>query len=149
MNLSRRTPRAVIAGVVVAASLAVPAAALAQTGNQEGDIPWDAVTVSCTGGPNGDIVVPQGQAPWVFVHAGVTGPGTLTATFAKAGEVKADSYVQGNLKYLIVTAVPETLNSFSDDIEGGVLTLSHICIPAQPTPTPTVAPTPIPTSTTA
>lgn len=145
MNPFRRTTRAAIAGVVIAASLAVPAAALAQTGNQDGDIPWDAVNVSCTGGPNGAIVVPQGQAAWLFVHAGVTGPGTLTATFKNAGEVKSASYVQGNLKYLVVTGAPETLTGFSDDIEGGVLTLSHICIPAQPTPTPTVAPTPTPT----
>ena len=160
MHTSRSARRTVLAGLALAATLAVPATTLAQTGNQT-NVDWDQVAVSCTGGPDGDISVQPGEAAWLFVHAGVTGPGKLTASFAGAGIEVADSYVQGNVKYLIVTSTPETLLSFEDDIDGGVLTLSHVCLPAEatptpaptstpeatPTPTPEATPTPNPTST--
>jgi hypothetical protein len=126
MNTTRKMGWLLTAGLVGAA-LVAPTAAFAQTGNQT-DVSSDNYTESCTGGPGGSDITPEaGKVAWLFVHAGVDGPGTLTAEFDGAGEVTADSYIQGGVKYLIVTDAPETLVSFSDDIAGGVLTLSHVC----------------------
>jgi hypothetical protein len=143
VNRTSPARRTTYAGLAFLAALALPATAFAQEGNQA-DVPWDSVTQSCTGGPGGDIDVAPGQGAWLFVHAGVDGPGTLTATFDDAGVKVTGSYIQGNVKYLIVTDVPETLISFEDDIDGGVLTLSHICVGEEPTPTPEPEPTPTP-----
>jgi len=119
-------------GALIAASamvLTFAGSAFAQDGNQTNVASGDA-TVLCTGGPGGDITPIDGKVAWVFVHAGkdIVGPGTLTANFVGAGQQTADSYVQGGIKYLIWTDAPETLSNFSDTIEGGVLTLSHVCL---------------------
>ena len=110
---------------MLALALLAPAAN-AQEGNQTNVLSSDA-TQLCTGGPDGAIEPVDGMIAWVFIHTGVDGPGTLTANFTDAGQKTADSYIQGNLKYIIWTNDPDTLEDFSDDIEGGVLTLSHVC----------------------
>jgi hypothetical protein len=144
-NTWRRIGRLAAAGVLGAALL-LPAAAYAQTGNQE-DVSSEGRASDCTGGPGGSTITPgTNEVTWLFVHAGTDETsGTLTAMFAGAGTVQVQSYIQGGIKYLITTGRPETLVSFSDTIEGGVLTLSHTCYGPTPTPTPTVAPTPTPT----
>jgi hypothetical protein len=136
-----------IAGaILIGTALVAPAAVLAEDGNQTNVNSETFANVLCTGGPGGsNITVSDTEVAWVFVHAGVDGPGTLTADFAGAGIVQTDSYIQGNVKYLIKTARPETLKSFSDNISGGTLTLSHVCRNTLPTPTPTLEPTPTPT----
>lgn len=141
MKTTLRTAGWLASAALVGAAILAPAAYAAT------DVPidWDEVTQLCTGGPNGDIQVAPGEAAWVFVHTQVDGPGVLTATFKNAGVVQANSYVQGTIKYLVVTSVPDTLTAYSDNLAGGVLTLSHICVGAQPTPTPTPVPTPTPT----
>jgi hypothetical protein len=114
--------------------VALAGTALAEDGNQT-NVAWNAGASLCTGGPdNGqgghDIVVPDGQVAWVFVHTGQdqSASGTLTANFENAGDgITAQSYWQGGLKYLIITDIPDTLKSFSDDLSGGQLTLSHTC----------------------
>ncbi|HEY2916814.1 MAG TPA: hypothetical protein VGI98_06325 [Candidatus Limnocylindrales bacterium] len=128
MNV-RKTLGAVLgAGALV---VALAGTAFAETGNQT-DVAWNAGASDCTGGPNGDIVVPDGQVAWVFVHTQQqNSSGTLTANFENAGQLTADSYIQGGLKYLIITDIPDTLNSFSDDLTGGQLTLSHTCYGAE------------------
>jgi hypothetical protein len=152
MQTRNRSAGWLAGSILIGAALLAPAAVLAQDGNQTG-VGSETYTVSCTGGPGGtNITVSDTEVAWVFVHSGVSGPGTLTADFAGAGVVQADSYIQGGVKYLIVTDRPETLNSFSDDISGGVLTLSHVCRNELPTPTPTATPTepvvtPTPTAT--
>ena len=111
---------------MLALALLAPAAN-AEEGNQSGDgIAWDEATPLCTGGPDGAIVAGPGEVAWVFVHSQQAGPGQLTATFLSAGEITVDSYVQGGLKYIIWTG-PDTLDTFSDNLDGGVLTLSHVC----------------------
>jgi hypothetical protein len=133
-----------LAAAFVGAALVAPAMVAAQTGNQQ-DILSSAATQSCTGGPGGSSIMPgTGEVAWLFVHAGVRGSGTLTADFASAGTMTAPSYIQGGIKYLVVTPSADTLKTFWDTIDGGVLTLSHVCYGAQPTPTP-VTPTPTPT----
>lgn len=114
--------------------VALAGTAFAEDGNQT-NVAWNAGASDCTGGPdNGqgghDIVVPDGQVAWVFVHTGQdqSASGTLTANFENAGDgITAQSYWQGGLKYLIITDIPDTLKSFSDDLSGGQLTLSHTC----------------------
>lgn len=129
MNVRKMLGAALGAGALI---VALAGTAFAEDGNQT-NVAWNAAASDCTGGPdNGqggnDIVVPDGQVAWVFVHTGVSGPGTLTANFENAGDgITAESYVQGGLKYLIITDIPDTLLSFSDDLSGGQLTLSHTC----------------------
>jgi hypothetical protein len=103
----------------------------AQTGHPD-DQSWDSVSQDCTGGPNGNITPVDGMIAWVFVHSQVAGPGTLTAQFANAGQQTASSYIQGGVKYIIWTPSPDTLLSFSDNLntEAGhdQLVLSHVCV---------------------
>jgi len=106
--------------------------ALAAEGNQT-NVQWNAAASDCTGGPNGDFTVDAGQVAWIFVHTGVTGPGHLTANFDNAGAQGADSYVQGGLKYMIVTDAPDELLNFSDNLDGGQLVLSHTCYNSEET----------------
>ena len=142
---SFRTAGRLTAAALIGAALVVPQAVLAQTGNQT-DVSSEGRDSLCTGGPGGSDITPgTGEVAWLFVHAGVDGPGTLTANFTGAGSVQAESYIQGGVKYLIVTDRPETLEDFSDTIAGGVLTLSHTCYGAEestPTPEPTATPEP-------
>jgi hypothetical protein len=123
MKLRSKLFALVGAGALV---MGIAGTAFAQTGNQT-NVAWNANASDCTGGPDGDFTVDEGQVAWIFVHTGVTGPGTLTAEFDNAGEVQASSYDKGGLKYMIVTDAPDTLLSFSDNLEGGVLNLSHTC----------------------
>jgi hypothetical protein len=123
-------------GSMLAMALLAPAANAVE-GKQSGtDIRWDEATQLCTGGPDGDIVAGPGEVAWVFIHTGVDGPGTLSAHFVTAGDVTAPSYVQGNLKYIVWTG-PDTLQTFSDNIDGGILTLSHVCAGTTTTTTST------------
>jgi hypothetical protein len=145
MKTTLRSATRLAAAGVLGAALLLPAAAYAQTGNQE-NVSSEGRASDCTGGPGGSMITPgTNQVAWLFVHASTDAPsGTLTAMFAGAGTVQAQSYIQGGIKYLITTGRPETLLSFSDTIEGGVLTLSHTCYGPTPTPTPTVVPTTTP-----
>jgi hypothetical protein len=109
--------------------------ALAAEGNQTNQ-QWNAADSVCTGGPDGDFTVDAGQVAWVFVHTGVTGPGHLTANFDSAGAQGADSYQTngvGVLKYWIITDAPDELLNFSDNLDGGVLNLSHTCYNSEET----------------
>ena len=130
--------------------LAATGTALAEPGNQSNvdSTTWSG-SVSCTGGPGGSTIEPGEQAiGWLFVHASTDATsGTLTANFAGAGTQVVSSYIQGGIKYLIITDNPDTLVDFSDDIEGGQLVLSHLCYGPVPTPTPTPTPTATPTET--
>lgn len=137
-----------IAGsLILGAALIAPAAALAQTGNQT-NVSSESGDINCTGGPNGNITVDDQHVGWLFVHTQVSGPGTLTAKFTNAGTVTASSYDQGGVKYLIITGRPDTLESFSDNLNSpdgkDVLTLSHICRTVLPTPSPSIEITPSP-----
>ncbi len=130
--------------------LAATGTALAEPGNQSmvDSTTWSG-SVSCSGGPGGSTIEPGEQAiGWLFVHASTDATsGTLTANFAGAGTQVVSSYIQGGIKYLIITDNPDTLVDFSDDIEGGQLVLSHLCYGPVPTPTPTPTPTATPTET--
>jgi hypothetical protein len=126
MKLRSKLFALVGAGALV---MGIAGTAFAQTGNQT-NVAWNANASDCTGGPDGDFTVDEGQVAWIFVHTGVTGSGTLTAEFDNAGEVQAASYQTngvGVVKYMIVTDAPDTLLSFSDTLGGGVLNLSHTC----------------------
>ena len=101
--------------------------AFAEEGNQT-NVAWNAGASDCTGGPGGTTIDPgEGNVAWVFVHTSQSGPGHLDANFQNAGAQGADSYIQGGLKYLIITSAPDTLLNFSDNLSGGQLTLSHTC----------------------
>jgi hypothetical protein len=142
---SHRTGTGLAAAALLGAALLLPQAVLAQDGNQT-NVSSEGRESQCTGGPGGSDITPgTGEVAWLFVHAGVDGPGELTANFTGAGSITVDSYIQGGVKYLIVTDRPETLEDFSDTIEGGQLVLSHTCYGAEestPTPEPTATPEP-------
>jgi hypothetical protein len=114
---------------------ALAGTATAEVGNQT-DVAWNASPSDCSGAPGGGDFTPDaGEVIWVFVHTQVDGPGVLTANFVSAGQQQADSYIQGGLKYYISTG-EDTLSDFSDNLDGGVLTLSHVCY-NEPTTTTT------------
>ena len=152
MNATTKgTPRGMrtLGWVAVASMLAVallaPSGAAAAPGNQT-NVHWSEATQLCTGGPGGAITPVEGMVAWVFIHTGQDGPGTLTANFDAAGQQVTGSYVQGNLKYIIWTGF-DTLLNFSDNLDGGVLTLSHVCA-GQTTTTTTTDTTTTDTTTT-
>ena len=143
-------------GALLAAGLVVLAFASTAFAEQGHPVPISdtSVSVDCTGGPDGSSITPgAGQVAWLFVHNQVEGPGTLTVVFDAAGTKTASSFVQGTLKYVVVTPGSDTISNFYDNLSGGQLVLSHVCYgptpTVEPTPTPTVepTPTPVPTST--
>jgi hypothetical protein len=160
IRTSLRTGARLAAAALLGAALVAPQAAFAQDGNQT-NVSSEGRESDCTGGPGGSDITPgTGQIAWLFVHASTSATsGTLTAHFETAGTIQASGYVQGGLKYVIVTDRPELLESFSDDVAGGVLNLSHTCYGPEPevtptpepevtpTPEPEVTPTPAPTGT--
>ena len=124
-------------GSMLALALLAPGANAA-TGNNSGtNVQWDQPIQLCTGGPDGDIIPVPGMAAWVFIHNQVSGPGILSANFLAAGDVTANSYNQGNTVRYIVWTGFDTLHTYSDNIDGGILTLSHVCAGTTTTTTST------------
>ncbi|MEA2518128.1 MAG: hypothetical protein QOF49_208 [Chloroflexota bacterium] len=114
--------------------LAVAAPAFANTLSQGGNISADDPNFQGTDEECAGLNLQPGQVYWHFVHTGTSSadlPSTLTATFADAGTVTVNGYVNGSsiVMYDITTVTgTDTLISASDSITNtGNLNLSHIC----------------------
>ncbi len=143
------------AALVLLAASAVGALA---TSVENTPISWDQPPRVC--GDEAKDLEPD-QVLWHFVLALPAEPaGTLSAQFQEAGNKTASGTLQGgDLHFVIVTGLPDTLLSAETDVNGDTLEVSHVCPmqmsepypepspgpSAEPTPEPTASPTPEPT----